>query len=231
MDTNTLPTSIQPIKIAVWSDIACPWCFIGKRKFELGVEAFTAQPGSPRVEVEYRSYELAPDTPVNFDGGEVEFLSKHKGIGEGQAHQMLKHVAGVAGGVGLHYDFDALQHVNTVRAHELLHYAKARGLQQEMTERLFTAYFEEGRNLGGIEGLADLAHETGLDREDVMRSLSENEYLADVRLDQQQAQELGVPGVPFFVVDGKYGISGAQEPEVFSGVFERVVRERAEVSI
>jgi len=217
-----------PITVDVWSDIACPWCFIGKRKLEAGIAAFADQPGTPAVEIEFHSYELAPDTPVDFQGDEVSFLCEHKGMNETQVHQMLKQVAGIAGGVGLHYDFEALQHANTVRAHELVHYAKAQGRHLEAKERLFTAYFEEGRNVGRIDDLADLAAEIGLDRADVIRSLTENEFLAAVRDDQRQAQEYGIQGVPFYVIDGTYGISGAQDPAVFVDVFTRVTAERDE---
>ena len=217
-----------PITVDVWSDIACPWCFIGKRKLEAGIAAFADQPGTPAVEIEFHSYELAPDTPVDFQGDEVSFLCEHKGMNETQVHQMLKQVAGIAGGVGLHYDFEALQHANTVRAHELVHYAKAQGRHLEAKERLFTAYFEEGRNVGRISDLADLAAEIGLDRADVLRSLTENEHLPAVRADQRQAQEYGIQGVPFYVIDGTYGISGAQDPAVFVDVFTRVTAERDE---
>jgi predicted DsbA family dithiol-disulfide isomerase len=220
------PAALIPIKVDVWSDIACPWCYIGKRKLEAGVEAFSTQPGSPAVEIEYHSFELSPDTPVDFDGDEVDFLRKHKGVSAEQAREMLQRVTGIAEGVGLHYDYDALQHANTVKAHELIHYAKARGLQLEAKERLLKAYFEEGRNVGRIDELADLAAEIGLDRDEVVRSLTSGEYLAAVRADQRQAQEYGIQGVPFFVIDGKYGVSGAQDAATFVEVFGQVAGER-----
>jgi predicted DsbA family dithiol-disulfide isomerase len=218
--------SPTPIKVDVWSDIACPWCYIGKRKLEAGVEAFGTQPGTPAVEIEYHSFELSPDTPVDFDGDEVDFLSKHKGIPAEQARQMLTRVIGIAEDVGLHYDYDALQHANTVKAHELIHYAKAKGVQLQAKERLLKAYFEEGRNVARIDDLADLAVEIGLDRDDVVRSLSSGEYLQAVRADQRQAQEYGIQGVPFFVIDGRYGVSGAQDAATFVEVFGQVAGER-----
>ena len=211
----------EPIKIDIWSDIACPWCYIGKRKFEAGA----AQSGVP-VEVEYHSFELSPDTPVDFEGSHYEFLADHKGIPVETAKQMIARVTDIAETVGLHYDYDALQHTNTVKAHQLIHYAKAHGKQIEMKERLLKAYFEEGRHVGRIEDLADLAAEIGLDRDDVARSLNANEYLADVRADQALATELGIRGVPFFVLDGKYGVSGAQEPTTFANVLKQVADER-----
>ena len=220
------PAALASIKVDVWSDIACPWCYIGKRKLEAGVEAFATQPGTPAVEIEYHSFELSPDTPVDFDGDEVEFLSQHKGIPVEQARQMLTRVVGIAEDVGLHYDYDALQHANTVKAHELIHYAKSKGLQLQAKERLLKAYFEEGRNVGRVDDLADLAAEIGLDRDDVVRSLESGEYLAAVRADQRQAQEYGIQGVPFFVIDGKYGVSGAQDATTFVEVFGQVALER-----
>jgi predicted DsbA family dithiol-disulfide isomerase len=213
------------IKVDVWSDIACPWCYIGKRKFEAGVEAFGGE-----VEVEYHSFELAPDTPVDFAGSEVDFLVKHKGMSAAQVKPMLDRVAQIAAEVGLDYDFDALQHTKTVKAHQLLHYAKQHGRQAEMKERLLRAYFVEGRHVGRDEDLADLAAELGLDREDVLRSLTSDEFLDDVLADQDQAIRYGIQGVPFFVIDGKYGVSGAQSPETFTGVLTKVSEERAGVA-
>lgn len=211
------------IKVDVWSDIACPWCYIGKRKFEAGAEGFD-------VEVEYHSFELAPDTPVDFEGSEIDFLVAHKGMPAAQVEPMLAQVKGIAAEVGLDYDFDALQHTNTVKAHQLLHYAKAHGKQIELKERLLSAYFVEGRHVGRAEDLADLAADVGLDRADALRALEANEYVDAVRADQEQAMRYGIRGVPFFVIDGKYGVSGAQAPETFAAALKQVQDERAGVA-
>jgi predicted DsbA family dithiol-disulfide isomerase len=211
----------EPIKVDIWSDIACPWCFIGKRKFERGAALFGGD-----VEVEYHSFELSPDTPVDFEGTEVEFLARHKGIPEHSARQMIDRVTGIAQQVGLQYDYDTLQHTNTVKAHELLQFAKSRGKQLELKERLLSAYFVEGRHVGRDEDLADLAAEVGLDRAEALAALRENRHLADVRADQDLAREYGIQGVPFFVFDGKYGVSGAQEAETFANVLEQVRNEK-----
>jgi predicted DsbA family dithiol-disulfide isomerase len=218
----------ESIKIDIWSDIACPWCYIGKRKFEAGAAAFAAQAGAdaPEVTVEYHSFELAPDTPVDFDGSEIYFLSTHKGMPADQVRGMLDRVTGIAGDTGLDYNFDTLKHTNTVKAHQLLHYAKARGLQLEAKERLLKASFTEGRHVGRVEDLADLAAEIGLDHADVVRSLEADEHLDAVRADQALGQEYGIQGVPFFVIDGKYGVSGAQEAATFAQVLEQVWGER-----
>jgi predicted DsbA family dithiol-disulfide isomerase len=220
----------EPIKIDIWSDIACPWCYIGKRKFEAGAAAFAEQAGdsAPDVTIEYHSYELSPDTPVDFDGDEIDFLATHKGMPADQVRGMLDHVTGIAEAAGLDYHFETLKHTNTVKAHQLLHYAKARGLQLEAKERLLRAYFTEGRHVGRVEDLADLAAEIGLDRDDVVRSLTEDEFLSDVRADQALGQEYGIQGVPFFVIDGKYGVSGAQEAATFTQVLDQVWAQRTE---
>lgn len=211
----------EPIKVDIWSDVQCPWCYIGKRKFEAGMARFGGD-----VEVEYHSFELSPDTPVDFDGTPVDYLSKRKGLPIEQVERMLEHVTGIAASVGLDYDFDSVHQTNTVKAHELLHYAKARGRQLDMKERLLKAYFVEGRHVGRIDELADLAAEIGLDREDVVRALTENEYLADVKSDVALANAYGIQGVPFFVIDGKYGVSGAQDAATFAQVLEQVSAER-----
>jgi predicted DsbA family dithiol-disulfide isomerase len=212
----------EPIKVDIWSDVQCPWCYIGKRKFEAGAEQFGGE-----VEVEYHSFELAPDTPVDFDGTPMDYLSQRKGISPDQAEQMLARVTGIAESVGLDYHYDDVHQTNTVKAHELIHYAKAHGRQLDMKERLLKAYFVDGRHVGRIEDLADLAAEIGLDRADVVRALSENEYLADVKADVALATEYGIQGVPFFVIDGKYGISGAQDAQTFADALTQVRDEKA----
>lgn len=211
----------EPIKVDIWSDVQCPWCYIGKRKFEAGAKAFDGE-----VEIEYHSFELAPDTPVDFDGTPVDYLSRHKGVPLDQAQQMIARVSSIAASVGLDYDYDHMHQTNTVKAHELIHYAKAHGRQLDMKERLLKAYFIDGRHVGRIEELADLAAEIGLDRADVVRALESNEYLADVKADVAQASEYGIQGVPFFVIDGKYGVSGAQEADTFTNVLTQVRDER-----
>ncbi len=221
----------EPIKVDIWSDIACPWCYIGKRKFEAGSGLFAGAGEDRGVVVEYHSYELSPDTPVDFDGSEIDFLAGHKGMPAAQVQPMLERVTGIAAAVGLDYDFAVLKHTNTVKAHELLHYAKAHGKQLEMSERLFSAYFIEGRHVGRVEDLADLAAEIGLDRDTALRALESAEFLSDVRADQAMAAEYGIQGVPFFVIDGRYGVSGAQDAQTFAQVLEQVWTEKAAVTV
>ncbi len=224
--TTSPPTDIRPIKVDIWSDVQCPWCYIGKRKFEAGAAQFNGT-----VEVEYHSFELSPDTPVDYAGTPSEYLSEAKGMSPGQVAEMLERVTGIAESVGLHYDYDSVHQTNTVISHELLHYAKAHGRQIDMKERLLKAYFVDGRHIGRIEDLADLAAEIGLDRGDVLRALTAHDFLADVKADVALATEYGIQGVPFFVIDGKYGISGAQDPATFTQAFNQILTERSEEKI
>jgi len=218
------------LTVDIWSDIACPWCYIGKRRFEEGVRRYRAVDGARGVEVVYHSFELAPDTPVDYDGSEIDFLSGHKGMPVEQVRQMLDQVTEVAASVGLAYDFDSVQHTKTLTAHEALHHAKAHGLQSDLKERLLRGYFVEGRHVGREADLADLAAEVGLDRESVLTALRSGEHRDAVDADIRQARAYGITGVPFFVVNGKYGVSGAQEPAVFEGALRRAADDTQEVS-
>ncbi|MFZ5846312.1 MAG: DsbA family oxidoreductase [Actinomycetota bacterium] len=204
------------LKVDIWSDIACPWCYVGKRRFEEGVRRFAESHPDRTVEVEYHSFELAPDTPVDFEGTEVDFLADHKGLPVEQVRAMLEQMTEVAASVGLDFDYAALRHTNTLKAHQLLHLARVRGVQHEMKERLLRAYFTEGRHVGHHEQLADLASEVGLDRGEVLEALTQETYLDEVRADIAQARAYGINGVPFFVIDQRFGVSGAQDPAVFA---------------
>jgi predicted DsbA family dithiol-disulfide isomerase len=212
------------IKVDIWSDVQCPWCYIGKRKFEAGVDTFGGE-----VTVEYHSFELAPDTPVDFDGTPTDYLSQRKGIPVADVEQMLARVTGIASAVGLHYDYEHVHQTNTVKAHELIHYAKSKGRQLEMKERLLDAYFVRGEHVGRVADLADIAEGLGFDRADVVRSLESEEFLADVKTDVAEAAKLGIQGVPFFVIDGRYGVSGAQDAATFANVLTQVQSEKEAV--
>ncbi len=211
-----------PIKVDIWSDVQCPWCYIGKRRFEQGV----ARSGVA-VEVEYHSFELAPDTPVDYEGTPVDYLGAKYRVAPHEAQAMVDRVTGIAAGLGLDYDYDHIHQTNTVLAHELLHLARARGLQGELKERLLRAYFVEGRHVGRVDELADLAAEVGLDRAEAAAALADHRYLADVKADMAQAVAYGISGVPFYVVDGRYGVSGAQEADAFAQLLSKVAEERA----
>ena len=217
----------EPLKIDIWSDIACPWCYIGKRRLEAGIAAYAAgAPGRPPVGVEYHSFQLSPDTPAGFEGSVVDYLVRQKRLPEAQVHSMLDRVTAIALEEGLHYDFGSVRPTNTLKAHELLHYAKAHGVQAEVKERLLRAYFVEGRHLGRPEDLADLAAETGLDRDDVLRSLVDDDHAGAVAADQRLAAAYGIQAVPFYVIDGRYGLSGAQPAQTFARVLAEAAAER-----
>ena len=215
----------EPIKVDIWSDVQCPWCYIGKRKFEAGAAEF-AKNGGGDVEVEYHSFELAPDTPVDFDGSPVDYLAQRKGLPLDQVEQMLARVTGIAKDVGLDYDYDHVHQTNTVISHELIHFAKSKGRQLEMKERLLKAYFVNGEHVGRIPDLVDIAVELGFDRDEVTQALESHRFLPDVKADVALAREYGIQGVPFFVIDGKYGVSGAQEAATFANVLTQARSEK-----
>lgn len=210
------------ISVHVWSDIACPWCFVGKRRFEKGIAEFGGE-----VSVEYHSFELAPDTPIDFEGSEVDFLARHKGMPADQVERMLDQMTKLAADEGLAYDFDALRHTKTLKAHQVLHLAKTEGIQLAVVERLFRAYFEEGRHLGRDDELVALAAEAGLDPDKTRAVLDQDAYADAVQADIAQARAFGIQGVPFYVIDDKYGVSGAQQPETFAAALRQAADEKA----
>lgn len=213
----------ETIRVDIWSDIACPWCYIGKHRFEAGVAEFRAAHPDIEIEVETHSYELAPDTPVDFTGSEVDFLVKHKGMPRDQVEQMLGQMTALGASEGITFNFDAVKHANTARAHRALHLAKERGLQKELLQRLFKAYFEEGADMSDPNTLATLGAEIGLDADEVRQSLDNDSYGEAVDQDITRARMLGVTGVPFFLIQEKYGVSGAQSAEAFAGAFKQVL--------
>lgn len=209
------------VTIDVWSDVACPWCYIGKRRLETALKDFDGT-----AEIIYHSFELSPDTPVDYDGSTVDFLASRKGMPREQVTGMLEQMTQLAAAEGLDYDFDAVRHTKTLKAHELLHHAKANGRQAEMKERLLKAYFEQGRHVGRIDELVALAGEVGLDAEETRAALTSGRHAADVAADIAQASAYGITGVPFYVIDGRYGVSGAQSPEVFARALAQAAAER-----
>ncbi|WP_286329652.1 DsbA family oxidoreductase [Agromyces marinus] len=212
------------MKIDIWSDIACPWCYIGKRHLEAGIASLGAD--APDVEIEYHSYELSPDTPLDFEGSTVEYLSAKKGMPVEQVEQMMQHVTDVAAKAGLEYHFEHVAHTKTLKGHELLHLAKAHGKQLEMKERLMKAYFTDGGRVNRIDELVGWAEELGIDAAEARDALESGRYADDVQADIAQARAYGIQGVPFFVIDGKYGVSGAQPAEVFAQALTQVAGER-----
>ena len=212
----------RTLSVHVWSDVACPWCFLGKRRFERAARDYDGE-----VVVEYHAFELAPDTPVDFEGNEVDFLAGYKGMAREDAQRMLDHVAGLAVTEGLKYDFAALRHTRTLLAHQAIQHGKVRGRQEPLVDRLFRAYFEEGRHIGRAEEIAGLAAEVDLDAAEMRQVLADGTYARAVAEDIAMAREAGINGVPFYVIDGRYGVSGAQSSELFASALRRAAGEPA----
>lgn len=200
------------MKVEIWSDYICPFCYIGKRKFEAALEQF---PHREHVEVVYRSFELDPNSERNVEFDIHDLLANKYGMSRDKAKEMSDNVGAQAKSVGLDYKFDTMIVTNTFDAHRLTHFAAKHGKMHEMAERLLKAYFTDSKHIGDRETLADLAEEIGLDRGEAAAALAGDEYAQQVRNDEREAGELGIRGVPFFVINRKYGISGAQPTEVF----------------
>ncbi|WP_051681943.1 DsbA family oxidoreductase [Cellulomonas sp. HZM] len=218
------------VQVEVWSDVACPWCYIGKRRFAAALESFEHR---DRVDVTWRSYQLSPDTPTGPGRPEAEALAETKGLRLDQVQQMFAHVTDVAASVGLRYDFGRTLTFNTFDAHRLLHLAARAGgpeLVDATAEELFSAHFERGVDLGADGALAAVAARAGFgdhgwDDTAVTAALSGEDGADEVRDDLAAAREIGVTGVPFFVVDRRYAVSGAQPEEVLTQLLEAGWRE------
>jgi predicted DsbA family dithiol-disulfide isomerase len=205
------------VKVEIWSDVVCPWCYIGKRRFESALAAF---PHRDAVEVIYRSFELDPTAQVESGQSVTERLAEKYGVSLAQADAMNARVTGIAAGEGLEYHLEKARHANTVKAHRLIHLAASKGLQDAVLERVMTAYFSEGENIGETETLVRLAAEAGLDADEARITLESDAYADAVRTDERRARMLGINGVPFFVVDERYGVSGAQPAELLLQVLD-----------
>ncbi|AZK45426.1 DsbA family oxidoreductase [Paenibacillus lentus] len=210
------------MKIDIWSDFACPFCYIGKRKFEAALEKF---PHRDQVEVGFRSFELAPDAQKNTGKDMNTVLAEKYGMPYERAKQMNDQVTLQAAEVGLEYHMDSVIPTNTHDAHQLTHFAKQHGKANEMAERLFKAYFTEGLDLGDLPTLARLAAEIGLNEHDALKTLEEAPLNHTVTEELQEGARLGITGVPFFVFNNKYAVSGAQPSETFLEVLQQVWQE------
>ncbi len=210
------------MKIEIWSDVACPWCYIGKRRFETALNAF---PHKDSVEVQWRSYQLDPTIPERYEGTEISYLSERKGMDPAQVKGMFEHVAAQAKGEGLNYAFGNIVVTNSFNAHQLLHLAAAQGKADAVKEALLSAHFEHGADIGSREFLVRTGTDAGLDAAEITEALDTDKYAEDVRHDFSEARALGVSGVPFFVIDRKYGISGAQPAEVFAQALDEAWQE------
>lgn len=207
------------MKIEVWSDFVCPFCYIGKRRLE---EALAQFPHKDKVEVVFKSYELDPNAPIDMGMTMNEVLASKYGMSVEEAKRMSNGVAEQAASVGLTFRFDTMIPTNTFAAHRLAKFAETKGKEATLTEQLLSAHFTESKHIGSHEALADIAASVGLDRQEALAVLQDdNAYGYEVRVDQQMAQQIGVRGVPFFVLNEKYAISGAQPVETFVGALQK----------
>lgn len=206
------------MKIEIWSDVVCPFCFIGKRKLERALEKF---PYKNQVQIEWKSFQLNPEEKTNPQISSLEHLANSKGWSLEQVKQLTSQVVEMGKEQGIAFNFEKTVVANTRRAHRLLHFAKEMGKGEEMKERLLQAYFSDGLNVDDEETLERLGSEIGLDPRSIKNLFSTLEYDDTVERDIYEARVMGVRGVPFFVFDRKYGISGAQPDEVFDGTLEK----------
>ncbi|MER7664388.1 MULTISPECIES: DsbA family oxidoreductase [unclassified Streptomyces] len=207
------------MRVEIWSDIACPWCYIGKARFEKGLADFAHR---DQVEVVHRSFELDPGRAKGDTAPVVDMLALKYGRSREEAQAMEEHVASNARSEGLGYRTEGRDHGSTFDIHRLLHLAKARGRQDELLDLAYRANFAEERSVFDAEVLVELAVEAGLDADEARAVLTdEDAYADDVRTDEREAAELGANGVPFFVLDRRYGISGGQPAELFTQALEQ----------
>lgn len=214
----------QKMKVKIWSDIMCPFCYIGKRNYE---EALSSFPYKDFIETEWQSFQLDPDIPA-LSGASTstkEYMITRKGISEEQIDQMLKHVERMGAEAGLDFNLKDSLIANTFDAHRIIQMAKSKGLGDAIEERLFAAYFTEGKDVSNHEVLKSLALEAGLSTEEVRQALTDDQYAYKVNQDKQESQQLGIKGVPFFVLNNHYGISGAQPKEAILKTLEKAFGE------
>ena len=206
------------MRVDIWSDLVCPWCYVGKRRFEKALERFDHRTD---VEVVHRSFQLNPAAPRDRTSDRREMLMQKYQLSPAQVEEMDARMTQVAAGEGLEFQLQGTVTGNTFDAHQLVHLGRERGMQDPVVERLYRAYFTEQRSLFTPESLLDLAADAGLDRDEAADVLRTNRYAEAVAADIATARRLGATGVPLFVADDRYGISGAQAPEAFLDVLQR----------
>jgi predicted DsbA family dithiol-disulfide isomerase len=211
------------LTVEIWSDVVCPFCYMGKRRFDHGLLDFEHR---DEVQVAWRSFQLDPSVRPVPGQTIYQYLADSKGITVEASRRMHDRLTDAAAELGLSYRFDTAVVANTFDAHRLTHLAKARGVQEKLEERLFAAYFTEGRDIGEHATLAELAADAGLDRAEARQILAGARFADEVRSDARQAAELGADGVPFFVFDRAMSVAGAQPSELFLEVLRTVWEER-----
>ena len=206
------------MKIDIWSDVVCPWCYVGKRNLDTALARFEHR---DRVELRFHSFELDPNAPPEREGDYAERLARKYRVSVGEARAMTARIVDAGAQAGIDFRFDDARMGNTFDAHRLLHLAADRGVQPAVKERLMRAAFTEGAPIGDRETLVRLGVEAGLDEDDVRTTLDSGLYAEAVREDERAAGDYDITGVPFFVIDGTYGIAGAQPPDILLRVLER----------
>jgi predicted DsbA family dithiol-disulfide isomerase len=206
------------MKVEIWSDVMCPFCYIGKRKFEAALEQF---PQKEKIEIEWKSFQLNPAMKTEPDKTINEYLAEAKGWSLDYAAQMNDHVTSIAAEVGLEYNMDKAVVANSFDAHRFVQFAKTKGKGDDAEEQLFKAYFTDGKNTADHQTLIDLGNQIGLDTAELKEVLNGTQFSEQVHHDVYEAQQVGARGVPFFVLDRKYAVSGAQQPETFLGALEK----------
>ena len=215
------------MRIDIWTDIVCPWCYIGKRRFEKALAAFEHRDA---VQTVHRSFQLNPAAPKGQTSPRRNSLMAKYGWSEAEVDAMNAQMEHTAAAEGLNYDLSEGVTGNTFDAHRVLHLARERGRQDEVIERLYRAYFTEKRSIFDAGSLGELAGEAGLDPEEVRQGLAGNDYADAVARDIEEARVLGARGVPFFVIDHRYGVSGAQSPDVFGQALAQAWADSHELS-
>ena len=210
------------LKVDIWSDVMCPFCYIGKRKFEQALAQFEHRDD---VEIEWHSFQLDPKAEKRGSIDVYDYLAERKGMTREQAIDMHKHVTNTAKRVGLEYNFDIAKIANSFDAHRFVQFAKTKRLGDAAEEALFASYFTNGKDISDHETLAELGATIGLDKQSVLDMLAGDDYRDAVISDIKAAEMMGINGVPFFVLDEKYGVSGAQSPELFLNALETTWQE------
>jgi predicted DsbA family dithiol-disulfide isomerase len=213
---------LNTMKIEIWSDVMCPFCYIGKNNFEQALEKL---PFRDEVEVEWKSFQLDPTLDPEETQNTIQYFKEKKGFPEAQAAQMISQVAQMGKGAGIDFNFEKALITNTFSAHRLLHLAKKHNQSNEMEEALFIAHFIDGKNVADPEVLISLAENLGIGKEEARQAVTSDQLDNEVNQDIVDARNNGVSGVPFFVLNGKYAVSGAQPVEVFENALQQTYKE------
>ncbi|SMC94540.1 DsbA family oxidoreductase [Pedobacter nyackensis] len=211
------------MKVDIWSDVRCPFCYIGKRKFEMALAQFEHK---DQVEIEWHSFELDPNAETLLDKSPYDYLAERYGKSREWAIGTHEQVAQTAAEVGLTFNFDQSIMANSFDAHRLIQLAKANGVSDQVEENLFKAHFTDGKNIADHGVLIEIAKASGLNVLETEVMLKSNDFTDEVRYDEKTAQNIGISGVPFFVINQKFGISGAQSPETFLGALIKAEEEK-----